>query len=148
MIIDHLDQYRTYLPLNDLLEVGFGFLRRTDLAELPDGRQEIQGDDVFALVGRAGGRGRAASPLEAHRRYIDIQFCVSGCDVIGYRPAGLCQPEVAGYDSGKDIVFFVDKPDSWLAVPAGHFAVFFPADAHAPLAGEEAVHKVIVKVRA
>jgi beta-galactosidase beta subunit len=31
-------------------------------------------------------------------------------------------------------------------VPAGHFAIFFPEDAHAPLAGEGHLVKAVVKV--
>ncbi len=146
MILDHLDQYQTYLPLGERFQRAFAFLRSNDLAGLADGRHEIQAQEVFALVSRTAGRGKANSPLEAHRRYIDIQFVLAGRDVMGHRPAAGCQAQSPGYDAAKDLVFFVDEPESWLAVPAGQFAIFFPADAHAPLTGEGQVHKVVVKV--
>jgi biofilm protein TabA len=33
-----------------------------------------------------------------------------------------------------------------VATPPGTFAIFFPEDAHAPMAGEGLIHKVVVKV--
>ncbi|NJD55400.1 MAG: DUF386 domain-containing protein, partial [Nitrospirae bacterium] len=44
--------------------------------------------------------------------------------------------------------FFVDKPDAWLSVEAGAFAIFFPEDAHMPLISPGRIHKVVVKVLA
>jgi beta-galactosidase beta subunit len=35
---------------------------------------------------------------------------------------------------------------TWVAVPPGSFAIFFPHDAHAPLGGEGRVKKAVVKV--
>jgi beta-galactosidase beta subunit len=31
-------------------------------------------------------------------------------------------------------------------VPTGHFAIFFPEDAHAPMAGEGPMYKLVAKV--
>ena len=64
----------------------------------------------------------------------------------GWRPAAACSQTTEKYDAAKDIVFFGDKPEIWFAVPPGHFAVFFPSDAHAPLAGKGAIRKAVVKV--
>jgi beta-galactosidase beta subunit len=43
-------------------------------------------------------------------------------------------------------MFFRDRPDSWLSLPAGRLAIFFPDDAHAPLAGRGTLKKAIVKI--
>ena len=50
------------------------------------------------------------------------------------------------FDAARDVTFFSDRPDSWLSLPAGHFAIFFPDDAHAPLAGRGTLKKAIVKI--
>ena len=50
------------------------------------------------------------------------------------------------FDAAKDITFFHDRPECWLSVPAGRFAIFFPEDAHAPLAGRGTLKKAIVKI--
>ena len=51
-----------------------------------------------------------------------------------------------GYDAGKDVEFYEAKPSLWIPVPSGIFTVFFPEDAHAPMAGTEAMLKMVVKV--
>ena len=146
MILDHLDNADCYNALDDRFARAFEFLRRKDLAELEPGRHDIDGDNLYALIARDAGKGRGRARLEAHRKYIDIQFCLAGVEEIGWRPVCLCAPDADGYNAGKDIGFFTDRPLSWLAVPAGSFAVFLPTDAHAPLAGTGPMHKVVVKV--
>src|SRR5207248_8295490 len=135
-----------YEPLHALFGRALDFLRRPDLAALPDGKHTILDDRLFALIARGQGRGREQSPLESHRRYIDIQYVVAGSDQIGWLPTPACQRVSSPYDAAKDIGFFFDRPATWLALSAGQFAVFFPEDAHAPLAGEGPAHKAVVKV--
>lgn len=50
MIIDALANMDFYRNLNESLYKGLRFLRETDLAAIPVGRYEIDGDAVFALV--------------------------------------------------------------------------------------------------
>jgi beta-galactosidase beta subunit len=56
--------------------------------------------------------------------------------------------EKTPYDSGKDCVFFKDKSNFWFKLSKGSFVIFFPEDAHAPLAGNSRVKKAVIKVRA
>ena len=147
MILDRLDRLALYVSLHERFLLAAQWLERTAVASLPDGRHDIDGDEVFALVAASAGRGKQASPLEAHRRYIDIQCVLDGEDVIGYSPLEDCRSPRDAYDDGRDILFFNDTPHSWLTLPAGTFALFLPTDAHAPLAGEGNVRKVVVKVR-
>ena len=146
MLIDHLQNADRYAPLHSGFAGGFAFLRRADLAQLPEGRHEIDGDRVFAIVSRGQGQGRQQSLPEAHRRYIDIQFVIGGEDCIGWMPISDCQRVSSRYDAEKDLALFSDRPATWLAVSPGTFAVFYPEDAHAPLAADGPVHKTVVKV--
>ena len=146
MILDYLTEADRYASLHPRIAAGFAYLRQANLAKIPDGKHMIVGDDLFAIVARDQGRGRELSPLEAHRRYIDIQYVVSGNESIGYLPQADCQRISTPYDSARDIEFYFDRPATWLTLPAGMFALFFPHDAHAPLAAAGAVHKVVVKV--
>lgn len=147
MILDTLDNWRIYAAGNDGFDKAFEFLSRTDLADLPAGRHEIDGDRVFALAAVGQGKGRDGAILEVHRKYTDIQFCVSGAEQIGWKPTALCA-EDEGFDEQKDLGFYRDRPETWVAVPAGMFAVFFPSDAHAVLGGEGTISKIVVKVAA
>ena len=78
MIIARLEDANRYVGQSQGLAKGFDFLRNPQLAALPDGRHEIDGDRLFAIIARGFGRGQAESPLEFHQRYLDIQFVVSG----------------------------------------------------------------------
>jgi YhcH/YjgK/YiaL family protein len=146
MILDQLAQAWRYEGLHPLFAQAFEFLRRADLAALADGKEPLIDDRLFAIIARGQGRGRDQSPLEFHCRYIDIQYVVAGADEIGWLPRSDCRQVASAYDADKDVGFFEDRPATWLALPAGHFAVFFPHDAHAPLAADGPVHKAVVKV--
>ncbi|MEX2114737.1 MAG: YhcH/YjgK/YiaL family protein [Pirellulales bacterium] len=146
MILDDLTQAARYDDLNPGFRLGFEFLRRADLASLASGRHEIDGDRVFALVNRDPGRGHAGARLEAHRKYIDIQYLVDGHEEIGWRPTVQCAQVTEPYDADRDIMFFGDAPQTWIALPRGKYMIFFSDDAHAPLAATGPNTKVVIKV--
>jgi biofilm protein TabA len=146
MILDRLEQAKRCMVLHPRLKAGFDFLLGRDLAKCPLGRYEIQGSQIYATVSADMGQGREQSPLEAHREYIDIQYVIEGDEWIGWDSVGPQLQIRDPYDPSRDILFFKNKPASWVQVPPGCFAVLFPEDAHAPLAGQGPVLKVVVKV--
>jgi beta-galactosidase beta subunit len=172
MILDKLTNSRLYLPLHPAFAAAFDFLFRPDLPSLPPGRHEIMGQRVFAIIAHDAGKGHDRARLEFHRRYIDIQYVVSGVEQIGWRELSACagchRSAVLGgpvpvcattgapnngvpaapdaFDDAKDIGFCDDRPQTWLTLSPNHFAILYPHDAHAPLAGHGPVHKVVVKV--
>ncbi len=65
------------------------FWPRADLAGLPDGRHEIDGTRVFALVGRDAGRGQAgAVGWRRTGKYLDIQVAIEGRRTVRLAAAG------------------------------------------------------------
>ena len=146
MVLDTLGRAERYAGLHPRFADAFEYLAHTDLAALPTGRTDIDGDRLFVILDRKDGRGREGARLEAHRRYIDIQFTIGGDEEIGWTPLAACTAADAPFDETKDIVFFSDAPASWVRVPRGSFAIFFPEDAHAPLGGRGALVKAIVKI--
>lgn len=145
MIHDHLNDAKIYQASHPGLAAAFAFLRRPDLASLPDGRVEIDADRLYAIIARAQGRGRELSPLETHDRYLDVQYIIAGIDQIGWqRRAAAGQSH--GYNNEKDLELWSGQPAHYLEVRPGELVVLFPQDAHAPLAGHGPVHKVVVKV--
>lgn len=147
MILDRLDKCSQYKGLHQGLDAGFAFLHQPGLADLPAGRHAIDGDRLYVMIVREDGRGHDGAKLEAHRNYIDIQLTLSGAEQIGWRATSECRDCTDPYTSERDLVFFGDRPETWLDVPPGKFAIFFPGDAHAPLGGAGALHKAVVKVR-
>jgi len=147
MVLDTLAHAHRYLALHPAFARAFEFLRQTDLKALAAGRHAIDGDNLYVSIDQKDGRGREGARLEAHRAYIDIQFTIDGEEEIGWMPLAECRQPAGAFDDKKDIIFFDDRPMTWLAVPPGRFAIFFPDDAHAPLAGRGLLSKAIVKVR-
>jgi biofilm protein TabA len=101
---------------------------------------------MYVLIDHKDGRGEEGARVEAHRRYIDIQYTIDGDELIGWMPLGRCTTPDGDFDATKDVGFFADRPMTWVSVPPGSFAIFFPHDAHAPLAGHGRLEKAIVKI--
>jgi YhcH/YjgK/YiaL family protein len=147
LVLDVLEQWTRYAHLHPAFTRAFAFLRETDLAMLPAGRHEIDGDAIYLSIDHVDGRGRDGARLESHREHIDIQLTISGDEQIGWRPLAACANPDGAFDATRDLGFYRDRPDTWLAVPPGTFTIFFPDDAHAPLAGSGPLRKAIVKIR-
>lgn len=149
MILDTLPLWRRYASLNPRFAAGFAFLEglRPDAAA---GRHEIDGDSVYAIVQRYQTRPVTGMQLEAHRRYIDIQYVAGGREVIQWAPLAGLTEVTQPYDDVKEAALFALSADMVpVPVRAGQFAILFPEDAHAPCCvwGDPGdVVKVVVKV--
>lgn len=149
MIVDQLKNWRRYAALAEL-KPAFEFLEQhASGKDLADGRAEIDGDRLFALVQTYKPKPIRGSKFEAHRRHADVQYIAAGAERIGCAPTEALQVEVP-YDFEKDIEFYAQpKRYTAIAIPAGTFAVFYPEDAHMPccrLDSDARVRKIVVKV--
>ncbi|MCC7085452.1 MAG: YhcH/YjgK/YiaL family protein [Pirellulales bacterium] len=150
MILGRLEEAHEYSRLHGGFEAAFDILRSTPFQELPPGRHEVMGNDLFLMIDHSEQKGHDGAILEAHRKYIDVQFIVPRAGAIaeefGWKPVAACTEATMPYDEEKDVGLFGDKPDLWFCLPPGNFVVFFPSDAHAPLAGQGKILKAIVKI--
>jgi biofilm protein TabA len=146
MILDRLENAERYAGLHPGFAAAFAWLKSADVGKLEPGRHAIEAERLLVIIGHDEGRGRDRAKLEAHRRYIDIQLALTGRDEIGWRPAATCARVDMPLDVQRDIMFFADQPESWFALTPGSFAIFYPEDAHAPLAGSGEVRKAVFKV--
>ena len=144
MILDHISNYKKYINLHPAFPEAFAFLNK--LEEKSGGGFTIDGKKLFASVAEVKGRGKEAAKLEAHSKYIDIQYILGGADYIGWADTNKNDPGTE-YDHEKDYRFVNIEPKTWLDVHKGYFVVFFPEDAHAPLAGDKTMTKVFMKVK-
>ena len=129
---------------------AYEFLSHDNLATLPLGRTTIDGDEVFANVQEYDTVPALDKQMEAHRRYYDVQFVVSGEELIQYAPLeGLT--EIGSFDTESDFGMYATPADcSNLVVRAGQLAIFAPEDAHKPgcsLGASKPVRKIVVKVQ-
>ncbi len=148
MILDLLENAERYYLLNAGFKTACDYLRRADFTGMTPGKHEIDGERLYVMLNKGLGRGREGAKLESHRRYIDIQYTIVGPDDIGWRPLKACRQVDTPFDAQKDFGLFADRPEVWIAVPPGSFAIFFPDDAHAPMgAGTDCeLLKAVLKV--
>jgi YhcH/YjgK/YiaL family protein len=150
VIVTDLAHMGYQVPQTPSLRKALDFLGRSGVADLPDGRVDIDGDRVFALVQRYETARTEAPMFEHHRKYIDVQFMAKGEEVIGWAITETMKITEA-YDEKKDICFGTVKKGKWTPVllQAGQAAVLWPEDAHAPkLAADDPaqVVKIVIKV--
>jgi biofilm protein TabA len=179
MILDRIDNAQLYLGLHAGFARAFEILTDKTLSQKQDGKYPVDGDKIYYTIqryttkplfsGRRNGdamlspqaRLGVSSNLEAHRKYIDIQFLLEGQEILGYAPLkGLTTAEL--YNPQKDIAFFNTPKDiTKVILEPGLFCILFPDDAHLPgrcevspaggpcrqLAGPTNVRKVVIKIR-
>lgn len=148
MVIDTLDNASRYYGLHSRFSKAFGYLTDTDLAALTPGKYSVDGNDIFAIVQEYDTLDSAAEQMEAHRKYIDIQYMIRGAEMVGHAmPRGLAISKA--YDENEDYLLYAGRPSFFSRLEEGMFMVFFPTDPHMPCiqTGEPTfVKKIVVKV--
>ncbi len=146
MIIDNLKNKNQYLSINKGLQTGFDFIEKCCKENLPVGRYDLDGTDVFAVVQEYDSKTEGA--YEGHTDYLDIQYIVSGVEVIEWK-----QREesilTSDYNKERDVEFFDAKDPLRVPLKAGEFVILFPNDIHRPgmkLNESVPVKKVLVKI--
>ena len=147
MILDSLKNKAQYAALHPRFQTVFDFIDNNDVASLPCGRHDIDGDNIFVMVQELDLREVSAARLELHRKYIDIQLLLSGPnEIFGWSEKKDCLTAETEFDEQKDIQLFTDIPQCFYSVGEGQFSILFPEDGHAPMLGEGHVKKCIFKV--
>ena len=149
MIFDKIENLKNYAELApEVFEKVSAFLGTLD-ANSPDGRTELMGADLYAMVQRYNTHLHIPEKLENHEKYIDIQLLLDGEEIIYYSPVEGCKVTVP-YDETKDCAFFYAEKEGMTALELkpGNFAVFLPIEGHAPGCGDpdKAVVKVVIKI--
>jgi YhcH/YjgK/YiaL family protein len=147
MIFDVLANADRYASVHPLFAECFAFLRNTDVAALPLGRQPLGATGCTVIVGEAAPKTKEAARLEGHRVFIDIQYMVTGEEFIGYLPRAHCR-ELSD-DVTNDFQELQGSAEFQTLRP-GCFAIYFPEDAHQPSIGTGAytglIRKIVIKV--
>ena len=143
MLTTNITLAEKYDYLSDKFKKAFTFLRETDLASLPTGRAEIDGDEVYASV-----QSYTTMTVE---EYFDVQYVVEGEECFGYEPVKNLTPSM-DYDAERDLIFYNEPDDAGSVIlKAGDFAIVPPEDGHAPRRmtknGPCPVRKIVVKVK-
>jgi len=146
--IDRRSFAEHYYDHRENWDKAFAFLKNSDFSQMELGRIEL-GGSMFATVSEYLPKDREVTLIEAHEKYIDIQYVVSGNELIDIAPLKDMAVTIP-YDSGNDIAFGTVPEFSELKASPERFFIFFPNIAHRPgLKAEndsELIRKVVVKV--
>ena len=148
-VSDSLANAGRYAELGPHFAKAVEFLQRKDLMRLPNGRYELDGENVYAMVQEATLKAWGTGRPEVHRKYFDIQLPLSGEETIG---VGRFDPSTPGEFSAERDIGFYDVPVKPLTLRPGEFAVLFPETcAHAPCCSEDVpgttIRKIVIKIR-
>lgn len=146
MILDSLKSVANYLQLSTCIRQAFDFIAKNDLISMAPGNYVLDGENMFLTIAELSGKSQDQAFIEAHKKYIDIQIVLQGQETMGWLSIENCKHEMEPYHPEKDIVFFTDKPTTFLTLNEGEFVVFFPEDGHAPGIGKGPIKKAIVKI--
>ena len=150
MVFDTVADCSKYAGLSKGIALAFDHLQRRlgELTAMPTGRHTIDGSDVYVMISDYETKPETLGMWEAHRKYIDLQYMISGIERIGVAPIGRMKPGV--YSDEKDF-FPVFGTGDFLTLGRGDFMLIWPGDAHMPgiaVGGKSAtVRKAVYKIR-
>ncbi len=152
MIATNVKHIGRYKGLSPLLDKAINWVLAGGWEALPEGKHEIEGTSLYAIVQRYDSKPVEKCRFEAHKKYIDIQMIVSGTEIMeGADPGSLTVSE----PYKPDVEFYANpKAGSFCSFvcSSGDALIFFPEDAHRPCIAKdgkpEAIHKIVLKVEA
>lgn len=131
---------------------AFEFLENFDAANYADGRYDLNEEGLFVNIQSYTTNPRENQKYEAHRRYIDVQYIISGRE-------GFCLKDidemteadiVVPYSEESDIMFFSNTVEGeYHELSDGQFLIMPPQCAHMPgmaVGQPSAVRKMVVKI--
>lgn len=151
MIVDNLKNCHQYYSVNGKFERAFAFIEKAVKENFAVGKYEIDGKEIFASVQEYTSKLKEDGNYEGHRNYIDIQYIISGIEVIEVADISKMSLKTE-YNEIKDVEFYDDCNTAGMAVlQSGEYGIFFPHDIHKPgLAFKNSpayVKKIVVKIK-
>src|SRR4030042_4099824 len=132
MVIDKLENAYLYTGLSEKIKKGLEVLKDEKLSAKEDGRYEVDGDSLYYIIQRYTTKPIEEGRIEAHKKYIDIQFAASGEEMIGHCLLSRLNVEEP-YDEAKDVVYYkMPEQINTVKLSRGMFCILCPQDGHMP----------------
>ena len=141
---------KAYFKNSARWDKAFAFLGANDLTKLELKRYDLDGDNLYVTISEYNTKTPETTRYEAHQKYIDIQYVVTGSELIGIASLASQESVLQPYNDTKDIGFYSFKNGKMVKATPTKFFIFFPSDAHMPGLKEETnspVRKAVVKLR-
>jgi uncharacterized protein, YhcH/YjgK/YiaL family len=151
MIIDNIENIKNYGVLSDdYVEKILSFIKRVGLEGLKDGKYPLDGDSLFGLVQSYLTREKDTCKMEAHKKYIDLQYIVDGSEMM-YCDFTDALTEFEPFKDESDIGFYESKEEKVsILLEKGMFVFLLPSDAHMPCCSvhkKSQVKKIVFKIQ-
>ena len=140
----------SYKNVHPRFPEAFEALKKFASGEFEVGKYEVDGKNIYVMVQEYETQLMADKKFEIHRDYIDIQYIISGEELMGYESLDKLEPK---NEYKPDVQhFFVNEDYDKITLRAGELVVFFPNEPHAPGAAANdkpsTVKKIVVKILA
>lgn len=145
MIKGNISNIENLSNLPEVIINGLNYIKNANFSSLKDGKIFIDGENMFVNIQTYMTKDDAN--YEAHRKYADIQYIISGSEKIGVTDYKTCSTVIA-YDEANDIEF-LSVTGNDVVLKEGEFVILYPEDAHKPsisINESTQVRKAVVKV--
>lgn len=144
MIIGNIKDAERYFGVNENFEKAFAFLKGLTKDTPAEG---FEGDGFRGGIAEIEATGEIPK-LEAHKKFLDIHFVISGAEKIGYADVDKLTPETE-YSEADDVWFLTGARQDFV-LEEGDFCIVFPEDVHAPgtpVSADGKLKKAVVKIK-
>lgn len=150
MIKDRIENIGLYKDLSANMGNAVSCLQEKDFLERLAKQERIEGNGYYVMLQEYMTKPEENGRWETHKKYIDIQYVLSGEERTGYTNLENLG-ELQEANPERDFYFYEDTDIAdWLTVHSGEFVIFFPTDGHKPSLNvgnaAKAVRKVVFKV--
>lgn len=154
MIVTTFADCQRYAAISPKLKKAFDWLNANNLMELPQGRTDIDGDDIYINRSSFTSKNREDARWEIHHHYLDIQMVLAGQEQMDVTPACLSYP-ADEYNPTTDYQQVQAKdnlPYQTIFMVPGQMTIVFPEDAHRPaIHGDTTtpapIEKAVIKIK-
>ncbi|MFV0440470.1 MAG: YhcH/YjgK/YiaL family protein [Lachnospirales bacterium] len=144
MVVDYIENIKTYEFIHKNFKKGAEFA--LTLLDKPIGKYEC--DDFFAMVQIGETKEYNLCKFETHRKYIDVQFVVSGSEILEWDNVKNLEIDT-NYDEKSDCALYKGEGDR-LSIKKNMFYIAYPSDAHKPCTHREeqtSYKKIVLKLK-
>ena len=149
MIYGKLKDIQKYKGIHQNVDTAIDWImQQSDFGAVQAGRNEVAGDDVYAVGLQYTTVAAEESVYEAHLAYADIHIMASGTEEIHVSDISILTETER--NEATDFVGYAGECESLCVMKPGDFLLVFPEDAHRVKVkhGEpEEVRRIVVKVK-
>ena len=143
-----LEFAKQYYKNKEYWDKAFEFLNNPKLDELKTGKYNLDSAFVVATISYAENSDSGKVKWERHRKYLDLQYVISGSAFYAIAPFNkkdISEP----YNDSTDMERITTNSGKYYKAAPGTLFVFFPSDAHKSAIKEQAgdiVKRVVIKI--